>query len=120
VNRLSTPPWGAIDPEAATLVDLIGTDPRNLDFTRFRAALRSVAAADGYVSMNDMRRHLSNAHGLVIEPHRYSSFYRRACREGVIVWDELDPHCYELNDDARARNQGKPQRRYRLATGEAT
>jgi hypothetical protein len=104
--------------ETAALVDLIGTDPRNLDYARFSAALVDVAE-DGYVSMNDMRRRLSNSYGLVIEPRRYSSFYRRACREGVITWDEADPHSYEINDDARGHNRGKPQRRYRLAAGRA-
>lgn len=118
MSRGALPPWGAMGTETAALVDLIGTDPRNLDYARFTAALGDVAV-DGYVSMNDMRRRLSNAYGLVIEPRRYSSFYRRACLAAVIVWDESDPHCYEINNDTRGHNRGKPQRRYRLASGRA-
>jgi hypothetical protein len=97
--------------EQASLLDLIGNDPRHDDeYERFVWACWAVGAMDrGRVSINRVRGHLSNAYGLTIDPRRYSSFWRRA---------RLDGHLertgdWETNTDAKGRNSGKPQPVYK-------
>lgn len=99
-----------LDAEALSLLDLISDDPRHDDdYDRFVAALRLVARHHGgRVSTNHVREELSNSWGLTIEPRRFSTFYRRACKDGHIAWTGG----YDTNTDQRGRNAGKPARLY--------
>jgi hypothetical protein len=99
--------------EQASLLDLIGNDPRHDDeYERFLRACELVSHPYGderKVSINSVRRIMRNQWGLVIDPRRYSSFWRRA---------RLDGHLertgdWETNTDAKGRNNGKPQPVYR-------
>src|SRR5690606_11795426 len=111
------PPFGGLDPERADLVSLVGHDWRGADdWRRFLSCLTACAGPDGLVSQNDVRRALTGVHGLDMEPRRYSSSWRRATCEGILSWSADDPACYDVNDDTRSGNRGKPQRRYRLVS----
>lgn len=98
--------------EQTDLLDLIANDPRHdPEYVRFLDACYQTAILDGrwLVSINGVRAMFCNGWGFTIEPHRYSSFWRRA---------RLDGHLertgeYETNTDAKGRNAGKPQPVYR-------
>jgi hypothetical protein len=103
--------------EQASLLDLIGNDPRHDDeYDQFLYSCLLVArGADGRVSINHVRNVMANDWGLTIDPRRYSSFWRRA---------RLDGHLertgdWETNTDAKGRNSGKPQPVYRWIGGAA-
>lgn len=107
-------PSGPVTEQTGSLLDLLANDPRKEDdYDRFVAALRSCVHG-GWVSMNDVRTALSNEYGLTIQPQRFSSLYRRACKDGLLRWYPR-PEFYDVNADKRAGNAGRPQRRY-LAT----
>lgn len=94
-------------------VDLVANDwNAEHDWARFREACR-VAAQGIWVNPNEVRRLLTNRHGLTIEPRRYSAFWSRAARPetGFLVADG-----WVINEDRRAGNGGKPMRRYRMRT----
>ena len=102
--------------EQLDLLDVLARDglSNEWEWTRFCRALHACASGDGIVSQNDVRAALSNEYGLTIEPHRYSAFWLRAQREGVLRWDRKDALCWDVNTDRASGNAGKPQRRYRL------
>ncbi len=106
--------------ETKATVDLVANDWRSDDdWKRFEDACRSVAEPDerlGYVALlvdpNRVRSHLTNGHGLSIEPRRYSAFWSRAAgKHGFLVSDG-----WVTNTDHAGGNAGKPLRRYRLRT----
>ena len=105
------PEWHAVDESTADLLSLIADDPRkDTLYTRFLRACETDHEIHGYVSVNRVRRTLSNDYGLVIEPRLYSSFWAKACgKSGPMVttteWD--------VCDDRKGKNSGKPQRRRR-------
>jgi hypothetical protein len=100
--------------EQASLLDLIGNDPRHGDeYERFLHACQNVARGGNRVSINDVRRFFNDYPEFAIEPRRFSSFWRRA---------RLDGHLertgdWETNTDAKGRNSGKPQPVYRWIGG---
>lgn len=93
------------------LLDLLAHDPRREDeYRQFLDACRQVRLGQReYVSINDVRSRLSNEWGLVIEPRRYSSFWRRARVDGLLERTNIR----EPNTDVRGKNATKEQFLYR-------
>lgn len=107
-------PSAPIEGDTKATVDLVANDWRSdEDWLRFEAAcywVSAVAEVRGEVDPNAVRHHLTNAHGLTIEPRRYSAFWSRAAgKNGFLVADG-----WVVNDDVAGGNRGKPLRRYRL------
>jgi hypothetical protein len=101
-----------ISGETRATVELVGNDWRaSEDWADFRAAcFHSAASADGRVDPNVVRSRLTNRYGLVIQPRRYSAFWRRAAEKDGF----LDADGWTTNDDVKGGNRGKPQRMYRI------
>lgn len=106
---MSTPSWQPVDDETADLLSLIADDPRkDADYALFlRVCWQDAKAHGDYVSVQRVRRRMSNEHGLIVHPRTYSAFWSKACAKAgpMVTTTEWD-----LNDDKRARNGGKPQR----------
>jgi len=99
--------------EKQNIIDSVANDWRaDGDWLRFVEACAAVADSDGRVHVGDVRRRLSNEHGLTIQPRRLSAFWNRAAaKAGFLVFDG-----WETNDDHAGRNAGRPARRYRYRT----
>lgn len=79
------------------------------DWLRFVEACAFAADESGVVHVGDVRRRLTNDHGLTVAPRRLSAFWNRAAsRAGFLDFDG-----WETNDDHSGRNAGRPARRYR-------
>jgi hypothetical protein len=107
-------PSSPIAGETAATVELVGADWRaDEDWQRFEDACRRMTSGppEDYVNPNMVRAYLSNAHGLTIEPRRYSAFWHRASKgkDAFLVADG-----WVENTDRKGGNAGKPLRRYRL------
>lgn len=102
-------------PVQGDLLDLMSHDPRREDdYRAFLEACSSVRVGQrDYVSINDVRRVLSNRYGLTIHPQTYSTFWSRARREGLLQRTNI----LDVNDDGRSRNKGKPCFLYRWIGG---
>jgi hypothetical protein len=109
--------FAPIDDDTLNLLDLIADDPRRSDeYDRFLAACQSDALTHGgLVSVNRVRRRMSNDYGLTIHPRTYSAFWSKACARGGPMVTTTE---WELCTDTRGRNGGKPQR-YRRWVGAA-
>lgn len=96
--------------EKQALIHSVAHDWRgDADWVRFVEACAAAADSDGRVHVGDVRRRLSNEHGLTIQPRRLSAFWNRAAsKAGFLVVDG-----WEVNDDVSGRNAGRPARRYR-------
>lgn len=106
-------PSSPVDESTAALLELIASDWRFDDgYQRFVAALRRAVRDHGvWVSQNSVRPLLTNEHGMTINPRHYSGMFRQACKDGLLEW-RSEAQFWDINDDARSRNRGKPQRRY--------
>lgn len=83
------------------------------DWMRFvRACLEASVNAEQLVHVGDVRRLLTNDHGLTVAPRRLSAFWNRAASRAGF----LDFAHWETNDDHDGRNAGRPARCYRLRT----
>lgn len=95
--------------EQRAVIDTVANDWRaDGDWLRFVEACAYVADADGRVHVGDVRRRLSNEHGLTIFPRRLSAFWARAASKAGF----LDVDGWQTNDDVKGRNAGRPQRVY--------
>lgn len=103
-----------ISGETKAVVEMVGNDWRaDEDWKKFEIACRVVAKAwRGQIDPNRVRRFVTNRHGLVIEPRRYSAFWSKAASKGGFLVKDG----WTLNDDVKGGNRGKPQRTYRLRT----
>lgn len=102
----SRPAWGSLDAATEAILERINGNDRYTDdrFEVVRAVLYVADQHDGRVSLNDVRlclRHLR--HPFVVGPTIQS-----LCRRGV-----LGVAGWEISDDSKGRNKGKPQRVYR-------
>lgn len=96
--------------ETLAVVDSVANDWRaDGDWLRFVEACAASADVAGVVHVGDVRRRLTNEHGLTIAPRRLSAFWARAAsKAGFLMVDG-----WEISDDVRGRNAGRPARRYR-------
>ena len=103
------PTFARVDDDTADLLGLIAEDPRKDDeYALFLRACWQDAMAHGhYVSVQRVRRRMSNEHGLIVHPRTYSAFWSRACAKGGPMVTTVE---WDLNDDKRGKNSGKPQR----------
>lgn len=111
---MSAPTWAPVDEATADLLELIGEDEHpsvDWEWEAFKAILHAVATLHaGIVSPNAMRPKLGQ-----IAPRRVGPFYRRACKERLIEWRGD----YEVSDDRKGGNAGRPVRVY-VALGGAS
>lgn len=82
--------FDAIDANTRAKVTLVSTDWRSdEDYAKFVTAIRASVGELGYISQNDVRLLLleDTVKGprCSIEHHRFSAFYSRACKDGLIV-----------------------------------
>jgi len=104
--------FAEINTEYQLRVDITGNDRRaDEDFALFVGALRSAIGLDGFISQNDVRVLLLedtvDGPRCSIEQHRFSAFYKRARKAGLIELDGFD-RC----ETSPTGNNGKPQNRY--------
>lgn len=105
---MTGPRWAPVDDNTSDLLELIGSDQRKADdYAAFLRACEADAECHGYVSVNRVRKRLSNEYGLTIHPQTYAAFWNKSTGKGrpmrVIRGD------WETCDDSRGRNSGKPQ-----------
>ena len=104
-------PSAPITGETLATVQLVAHDWRaHEDWERFEEACRDCAHHVGHVDPNWVRGALTNAHGLTIEPHRYSSFWSRAKSKNGFLDNIPGVEGWTENKDTAGRNQGKPIR----------
>ena len=104
-------PSAPITGDTLATVQLVAHDWRaHEDWERFEEACRDCAHYNGHVDPNWVRGALTNAHGLTIEPHRYSSFWSRAASKSGF----LDFSHWGENKDHKGGNAGKPCQIYKL------
>jgi hypothetical protein len=103
------PTFAPVDEDTADLLHLISSDVRKADdYATFLRVCETDAECHGYVSVNRVRKRLSNEYGLTIHPRTYSAFWSKACRKGGPMVTTVE---WETCDDRRGRNGGKPQRK---------
>lgn len=95
VDAVAETPAHVADPEYALFVEACRTD---------------ALSHGGFVSQNRVRDLMSNDKGLSINPRRYSGFWRRARKGGLLAFE-----CSEENRDHRGRNLGKESKVFRWA-----
>lgn len=112
----------ALRAEHRAVVEIVSHDwlKGDEDFATFVAVLMLCRqGADQIISQNDVRARLleDTVKGMrcSIEPHRFSSFYSRAQREGLIVKADWPDGRKRFDETANSptRNNGKLQRVYR-------
>lgn len=95
---------------AAVVDDVAHREGAELDWNTFTLACRMAATPEGQVDPNEVRALLSHDGGLVMDPRRYASFWRRAS----LADGFLTVAGWTTNTDAAGRNRGKPLRLYAL------
>lgn len=101
----ATGPMGA---ERQEIVDSVAHDWRSDDdWKRFVAACVEVTTDDGLIDPNEVRRVLTNEHGLTIAPRRLSAFWSRA---SSATTNMLENAGWTENTDHAGGNAGKPIR----------
>ena len=112
---MSAPHWQPVDEPTADLLSLIADDLRkDTLYTRFLRACETDHELEGYVSVNRVRRRLSNEYGLIIEPRLYSSFWAKATGKNgpmVKMTSADDPEPWDICKGSGSGNDGKPQRK---------
>lgn len=105
-------PSAPIEGETAEVVHSVAHDWRSdEDWKAFvRACIFASVNDEHLVHVGDVRRLLTNEHGLTIAPRRLSAFWNRAASKAGF----LDFDSWEMNDDHEGRNAGRPARCYRL------
>lgn len=97
--------------QQAVVAAVAETPPHLADpeYVLFVDALRADAHSHGgFVSQNRVRKAMSNDHGLSINPRRYSAFWPKACKAGLLQF------LYEEdNKDKAGRNLGKKSKVFR-------
>lgn len=115
-------PHAPVDADTQARVALVANDWRSDDdWQRFHAACMTASVnADQTVDPNEVRRLLTNEHGLTIEPRRLSAFWNRAgSRDGFLDYTGV----WLVNEDRAGGNYGRPIRQRRLRSpraGDAT
>lgn len=105
---MTGPTFAPVDADTGDLLDLLAGDQRKADdWDRFLLACRADWEQHGHVSVQCVRRSLSNRYGLVIEPRTYSAMWRRASgKDGPLqVTDD-----WEICTGSTSGNDGRPQR----------
>lgn len=107
-------PSGPLDGSTAAVLDLIDSDARREDDrARIDDAVRRVAMRDGgRVSTNAVRKQLTNEYGLTVLPQAIGPRLHTLTRDGVLAVDG-----WEVNDDTKGGNAGKPLRVRRYVGG---
>ena len=104
-------PTAPIDGYTLEVVKVVSCDYWVIeDWERFIEACLHCYDSLGHVDPNWVRGALTNAHGLTIEPHRYSSFWARARSSKGFLDFIPGPEGWTINRDTAGRNQGKPIR----------
>ena len=109
----------ALDAKHAARRDLTASDWRaDEDYQLFVAALREAAKADGSISQNDVRVLLFedtvDGPRCAIQPNRYSAFFNRARKDGLI-----ETAGFDVCTTSPSGNNGKPQKSYAWIGGAA-
>jgi len=103
------PQWSPIDDDTADLLALVSAGSLALtaedEWRHYLAALLKVADGTGLISQNDLRAHLTP-----IAPARRGSFMCRAKGQRILI----ETGQFDVNDDVKSRNRGRPQRLVRL------
>ena len=111
---MSAPAWHPVDDTTGDLLSLIADDPHpsvDHEWQAWLAAVRTVAAPDGRVDPNRLRREVRG----VVAPRRCGAFVNRALAAGLLVWRGD----WVVSDDHAGRNGGKPCRTYIYISEEA-
>lgn len=107
---MSAPVWSDVDDDTADLLDLIADSEHTStsiaaeEWSLFCKVLREVSRATGLIDPNAVRPVIRGQ----VTPQRIGAFWHRACRDGLICRDG-----WNVSDDAKSGNAGKPQRTYR-------
>ena len=117
---MSTQPdlWDEGVAEQHAVIEAVNADWRRehdrwlIDQAMQRVAMRN----GGLVYPNQVRRELTNEHGLMVNPRSLSARYGHLASAGVLVWDGVT---VEPSDDVRGRNVGTLQKVRRWTGREA-
>lgn len=107
---MSAPVWASVDDETNDLLDLIADSEHTAtpiaaeEWSLFAKVLREASRSTGRIDPNVVRPVIRGQ----VAPQRIGAFWHRAVREGLIARD-----AWNVSDDARSGNAGKPQRTYR-------
>ncbi len=107
-------PSAPVDADTAATLQLVDGDHLHAaDRARVDTAIRTIAAADGgVVDPGQVRRLLTNEHGLTVYPRVLSARYFALRKAGLI-----ERAGWTTNDDQHGRNAGRPARLYRWTGG---
>jgi hypothetical protein len=104
---VTAPQWAPVAEETEDLLTLVrdeGHASADYEWRAWLAAVRTVAAPDGRVDPNRLRREVRG----VVAPRRLGAFTNRALAAGLLVWRGE----WTVSDDHEGRNGGKPCRQY--------